>query len=984
MPFADRPFRKILLVEDEAILALDTASTLKREGYLTALAHSGEQAIDLVEHDPELALVLMDIDLGPGMDGTEAARRILELRELPIVFLTSHSEKSMVERVRDITRYGYVLKSTGEFVLLESIQMAFELFEAHREVEERERIYRSIFAHNRAVMLLLDPDTGELVDANSAAVEFYGWSYDQLIRLRIRDISRLSPEAIAGNMHRAVAEEQNRFVVKHRTASGSVRDVEVFSRPVTMLRRSLLHVIVYDITEKLESEKEAGRLKRLLEYAVEHDPNAVMVVDDQLRYMFVSRRFRDDNGLGDGDISGLRHYDLFPHIPDKWRDVHNRVLRGESLKSAEDQVVKPDGTVDYVQWECIPWYRNDDSVGGLILYTEILNQRREARKQVERRNENLRTTLESIADAVISTDSEGRIEQMNPPAERLTGWKAEEAAGRLLDEVFEVRNIDSRRTLPGVARQVLGGGGAGKTLRSGRAVMLVSQRGRQLKIAYSAAPIKDSGGSVCGAVLVFREVTRQYERDRRIAESEARFRGLFDRAPVGISLTTSAGELLDANPALLKMVGMPNRGEALKSYTNIAAQFYADPARRREFLDLLERDGRVRDFDFDARMPDGTTRWFTVINAEITETAPDGSYVVETFSADITKRKLAESAAHEERQYLQTLLRTTRDGLWVAGRDGRIVDVNEAYCAMSGYSREELLRMHILDINPDERRSDVAARMKRILRNGHERFETRHRRKDGTYFDVEVSTAYMGTDRGEIVSMFRDVTKRKEAEQALLKLNAELTEQSSELLRTLREKDSLMREMNHRIKNNLQMVASLLRLKEAASKVDLSDVRGQIDAVRIVHEKLRSGDNVGFINFRIQCDELLKTIFEAFSSHQVVFENRIEDVVIPTKTAIPLGLIVNEIATNALKHGFQKPGKAHFLISLAHDIEARQLVLVMSNSGKPFPRTVQLADSGTLGLQIITALVEQIDGTIELRRSPTPEFTIRFPDEGIR
>jgi len=993
MPSSNGHARKILLVEDEAILALDTASTLKKEGYLVVPAHSGEQAIEAVREDPELSMVLMDIDLGRAMDGTEAARRILELRSLPIVFLTSHSEKSMVDRVRDITRYGYVLKSSGEFVLLESIQMAFELFEAHREVEERGRVYRSIFAHNRAVMLLLDPETGEIVDANAAAVEFYGWSYPELTRKKIHEISLLSRSEIAGNMRKAAAEDKNNFVVKHRTASGAKRDVEVFSRPVMMLRRRLLHVIVYDITEKLESEKEAGRLKRLLEYAVEHDPNAVIVLDDQLRYMFVSRRFREENGLGDRDIIGLRHYDLFPHIPEKWREVHKTVLRGETLRSAEDEVVKPDGAIDYVQWECIPWYRNDDSIGGLILYTEILNQRRAAKKQVERRSENLRTTLRSIADAVISTDAQGCIEQMNPPAERLTGWSREEADGRHLDEVFVTRNVESRRSLPGVARQVLGaagngggrsGRGSGRTLKSGLPVTLVSRHGRKSKVAYSAAPIKDSGGIVCGVVLVFREVTRQYERDRRLVESEAKFRGLFDRAPVGISLTSSTGELLDINPALLKMVRIPTRSEALENYTNVTSQFYVDPSRRAELLRLLERDGKVDDFDFEARMPDGTTRWFNVINAEVTETRPDGTFFVETFSADITKRKLTETAAYEEQRYLQTLLRTTRDGLWVADRDGRIVDVNDAYCAMSGYSRDELIGMHILDINPGERMSDVTVRMKRILQSGHELFETRHRRKDGTFFDVEVSTAYMGTDRGEIVSMFRDVTKRKEAEQDLRKLNAELTAQSSELLRALREKDSLMQEMNHRIKNNLQMVASLLRLKESASKIDLSDVRSQIDAVRIVHEKLHSSENVSSINFREQCDELLNMIFSAFASHEVIFENRIDNVEIATKTAIPLGLIVNEIATNAMKHGFQTPGEARFTIGMTREPETHKFVLVLANSGKAFPSSVDLNNSHTLGLQIVSALVDQIGGTIELRRSPSPEFTIRFPDEQVR
>ncbi|HKK65918.1 MAG TPA: response regulator, partial [Clostridia bacterium] len=124
---------KILLVEDEAILAMAQAQKLQKNGFDVVLAHKGEQAVDMVATDRDVSLVLMDIDLGRGIDGTEAAQRILGDREIPIVFLTSHSEKEYVDKVKKITGYGYVLKNSGEFVLIESINMAYTLFAAKRE-----------------------------------------------------------------------------------------------------------------------------------------------------------------------------------------------------------------------------------------------------------------------------------------------------------------------------------------------------------------------------------------------------------------------------------------------------------------------------------------------------------------------------------------------------------------------------------------------------------------------------------------------------------------------------------------------------------------------------------------------------------------------------------------------------------------------------------------------------------------------------------
>ena len=109
------------------------------------MARSGEQAVELVRGGPEIDLVLMDIDLGAGMDGTEAARLILGLRDLPLVFLSSHTEPLVVERTEGLTSYGYIVKNSGETVLLASIKMAFRLFQARAELRDREEHYRSLF-----------------------------------------------------------------------------------------------------------------------------------------------------------------------------------------------------------------------------------------------------------------------------------------------------------------------------------------------------------------------------------------------------------------------------------------------------------------------------------------------------------------------------------------------------------------------------------------------------------------------------------------------------------------------------------------------------------------------------------------------------------------------------------------------------------------------------------------------------------------------
>ena len=129
--------KTILLVEDEVLVAASQKLTLEEYGFAVIPANSGAQAIECIKRDPSIDMVLMDIDLGPGKpDGTGTAEKILTLRDLPIIFCTNHAEKEMVDQVRGIARYGYVLKYAGEFVLIESINMAFELFETQSQLKK--------------------------------------------------------------------------------------------------------------------------------------------------------------------------------------------------------------------------------------------------------------------------------------------------------------------------------------------------------------------------------------------------------------------------------------------------------------------------------------------------------------------------------------------------------------------------------------------------------------------------------------------------------------------------------------------------------------------------------------------------------------------------------------------------------------------------------------------------------------------------------
>ncbi len=180
---AEKEPRTILLVEDDAVVAMGEARALEKGGYAVRIAHSGEDAVTLAEADPSIDLVLMDIDLGRGMDGTGTAEAILAMRDIPVVFLSSHTEPEIVERSGRIASYGYVDKAGGETLLLASIRMAFRLHEAHlREKEIRKTlILQSLVLEQIQDRVTITDLQGTITYVNEADARSLGRSREELI-----------------------------------------------------------------------------------------------------------------------------------------------------------------------------------------------------------------------------------------------------------------------------------------------------------------------------------------------------------------------------------------------------------------------------------------------------------------------------------------------------------------------------------------------------------------------------------------------------------------------------------------------------------------------------------------------------------------------------------------------------------------------------------------------------------------------------------
>ncbi len=264
--------KTILLVEDEAIIGMKESMELKNYGYDVIHVLNGPQAIDAVNDDKtEINLILMDIDLGQEIDGTDVAKMILNEHDLPILFLSSHIEREIVEKTEDITYFGYVVKNSGITVLDASIKMAFRLHEAYmnmknqkteievkkKELQIFEKRYRRLFESAKDGILILDADSGKIVDVNPFLIEMLGYSKEQFIKKNIWDISAFKNIDYSKQLFK---ELQDKEYVRYKnlpleTSDGNFIHVEFVSNVYLVDSEKVIQCNIRDITERMQDEK---------------------------------------------------------------------------------------------------------------------------------------------------------------------------------------------------------------------------------------------------------------------------------------------------------------------------------------------------------------------------------------------------------------------------------------------------------------------------------------------------------------------------------------------------------------------------------------------------------------------------------------------------------------------------------------------------------------------------------------------------------
>jgi PAS domain S-box-containing protein len=336
-----------------------------------------------------------------------------------------------------------------------------------------------------------------------------------------------------------------------------------------------------------------------------------------------------------------------------------------------------------------------------------------------------------------------------------------------------------------------------------------------------------------------------------------------------------------------------------------------------------------------------------------------------------------EKRLRAERQFLGLIVEGSDDAIYSKDLDGIVLSWNPGAERIFGYTPDEIIGKPVAMLTSpgnENQIHEILGQLRAGKRIDH--FETVRRRKDGSLIHVSLTISPIRDDTEKIIaasSIAKDITKQK---QAAMLIEAQL-----------QEKKILLQEIHHRVKNNLQLVASLLELRSRSmedqeGKDAFSDSIGRIRSMALLHEKMYGSDIVGNVDFANYVKSLFEPLAETFSKDPINFVVDSDHFMLDLNRAIPLGLILNELLTNSLKHAFRSSKAPEIAIKIRTNMD--KVALIVSDNGTGLPPGINLFTSDSFGFKIVRLLTEQIEGQIKVQNQNGTMFEITLPYEGVK
>lgn len=629
------------------------------------------------------------------------------------------------------------------------------------ELRESQERYHQMFDQHQAVGLVIEPESGDIIDANSAALKYYGYTYKQICSLQIQDINQLPPYEVEAERKKALKEQRNYFVFQHRLANGELRWVEVYSSPMSSNGRQLLYSIIHDITSRKNAEEALRISEERFSRAFKNSPSAITIT------RLNDGKIIDGNdsvysllGYYPGEVVGKTTMELgiWTNSAERLK-LSNALLSKGSIQNEEFVLRKKDGTLVPVNLSAslITIEQEQCFISSFIDLTE--------RKLTEETLAFQSKLLSDVSDAVFSSDNNYTITFWNHAAEKIFGWRKDEALGKNSGELLKPIVAGSS---PDRERSRLKNEGHWE----GEA-QYMRKDGSYFFTEVNSTVLKDAEGKVIGKIVVCRDITERKRAEETLKESENKFYTVFHSAPVAMSLATiHDGTVIDVNNAWLNLVKIDRKEDILgkKSYE---MGLNPNAESRLKILNEFNQNGYVNNAEITAINREGQ-ELDLLVNVHQVEIA--GSKFMLSTNSDITALKIAERALRLSEERLRVTLTSIGDAVITVDINGIVNFLNPVAAALTGWEFEEAEGQpvqNVFRIINEISHAPSENIVKRVLDEGCVMGLANHTAlisKDGRNIPIEDSAAPIKDPSGNVIGVilvFHDVTEKRLAQEAL-------------------------------------------------------------------------------------------------------------------------------------------------------------------------------------------------------------------------
>ncbi|AFZ20802.1 PAS domain S-box protein [Allocoleopsis franciscana] len=663
-------------------------------------------------------------------------------------------------------------------------------------------------------------------------------------------------------------------------------------------------------------------------------------------------------------------------------------------------------------------------------HTEAI-QRQEVQAKLQASQEFLHSIYEGAANSIFVVDvlpsGEFRFAGLNPAHEQLTGLRRQDIVGKSPEQV-----------LPSTAAAAVSANYA-RCVEAGTTISYeecLPFQGKEAWWLTTLTPLRDAQSRIYQLTGTSINITDRKQAEEKLTRQKEFLRNVIDTNPNLIFVKDWEGRFTLVNQALANMYCTTVEGLTGKTDTD----FNSNPAEVEHYLHddrqvmnslqskfipeetLTSRTGEVHYLQTLKKpliSPDGKARYVLVtatditdrkraeqerdrevaakhrlfeqieqqnqtLEAKVRERTAQLSIANEQLQQEVRERKRIEEALRESEQQFRQIFQDASIGMALTDfHTHQFIQVNPAWCRLLGYSASEIVSLTFDQItHPDDLPQDLYYLEQRDQgKLDSYRLEKRYFKKNGELIWANLTVTVLREQEGLpkfTLAMIEDITERKQAEELI---------QAS-----LLEKETLLKEIHHRVKNNLQIISSLLRLQSRQIKDQwtlelFKESQNRVQAMALIHEKLYQSSNLAQIDFQEYITTLVEHLCRSYDIHQpaITIKINVKPVPLPIDTAIPCGLIINELVSNSLKYAFPGNQGGEICVNLQFKasplnapVHREQFILTISDNGRGLPEDLDFRNTRSLGLQLVCRLAKQIGGSLELSRSQGTEFKLIF------